>query len=125
MNNSNKFASLLQLMTIAMIYHLMSSYYVNGSVNEPNFNFNSSSRKLSSLNSITVTTTHTTHFTLTCGIDSHNTTAFNDKWNTTGFTDKRKYRSHGKHTQITLTINLHLNKEMMTATMEMSCDTIA
>ena len=79
-NNNNKFANLLQLMTITMISH-----------------FNFSSRQGNSLTSITVAKTHTTHFTLTCDRNttaihgySNKTTAFNDELNTTDFTYELK-----------------------------------
>ena len=76
MNNNNKFANLIQLMIITMISHFTSSYYDNGSVNEQNINFNSSSRQLNSLTSITATCDRNT--SAIHGY-SNNTTACNDE----------------------------------------------
>ena len=49
-------------------------------------------------------------------------TKLQDHWNATDF-NNRNNTAHGQHTHIMLTIDSLLNKDMMTATMEMECDT--
>jgi len=77
-------------------------------------------RQRNTLNHFTATETQL-QFTTTHTTQLYSTT-MKHNWL---YRQARVLTSNGKYTQIRLTINLDLNKEMITATMEMTCDTMA